>query len=235
MRPKAVRSALALALLVALGTGCGSQPPQSPPSGVDELVIPTPSPRAADFSGSVTNPFLPLAPGSTWVYGVTGSDDVQRMTVSVLEAPREVAGVSTTVVHQVRTGQGGRVVEESYDWYAQDRDGNVWKFGTEGTWEAGVDGAQAGLMMPATPRVGDGFVQGMLAGVAEGRATVAKVDAEAVVPGGEFTDVVQIEVSLPAEPGTSRRTSYAAGVGPVLAVSSGGSREIVQLRSFTAG
>ncbi len=232
MRPNAVRTTLALALLGSLSVSCGSAPPTSDPTGVDELVIPTPSPDPADFADRIDNEFLPLVPGNTWVY--RSSQGTQSVT-TVLDEPRLVAGVSTTVVHGVVEDAEGRVLGETYDWFAQDVDGNVWSFGEQGVWEAGVEGALAGLTMPAEPRRGDGYQQEFLPGVAEGRATVLALDATAVVPYGDFEDVLLTEQTSPLEPGLVQQASYAAGVGLVLERAVTGPDEVVELVSFTRG
>ena len=127
-----VAAALALPLasvLAVLLTACGAGAPQTaPPSGVDGLVIPTPSPDPADFVAGVDNPWFPLAPGSEWTYE---SSDGHTVAVTVSGTTR-VAGVEATVVDTVeRTGRG-RVVERSTAWFAQDRGGNVWHVGDEG-------------------------------------------------------------------------------------------------------
>lgn len=121
---------------------CGSGPGVTEPEGVDGLTIPTPSPDPRDFVRRVDNPYLPLAPGSRWVYEVAGGATV---TVTVGDEPRAVDGVATTVVRE-RSG-----TTETERWFAQDRAGNVWIFGEQGTWEAGIDGAQAGWPCSGNP------------------------------------------------------------------------------------
>ena len=78
-----------------------------------------------------------------------------------------------------------------------------------------MDGAQAGLVMPAEPRLGDGFRQGYLPGVAEGRTTVLSVNEVRTVAAGAFTSLVQTQQTSPLDPGVIERTYYARGVGPV--------------------
>ena len=152
------------------------------------LEIPTPSPDPGDFVERIDNPWLPLLPGAEWVYESTEGETI---TVTVTDRTREVAGVTTTVVRDVVTDEDGEVVEETDDWFAQDRAGNVWYFGedtveyggpdrrrpdTSGSWEAGVDGAEAGIAMLARPRRGDGYEQEHAEGEAEDRATVLELD-----------------------------------------------------------
>ena len=100
------------ARLLCLGsTGCGAAGQANPekigPRGVDELVIPTPDPDPDDFVDAVTNPWLPLAPGTVWTYDVAGSE-VQQLEVRVEERRRVVAGVACVVVHSTGTDRDGR-------------------------------------------------------------------------------------------------------------------------------
>ena len=178
------------ALLVAgccllVPTGCGSAgSPPSPPTGVDELVVPTPDPDPADFADAVDNPWLPLVVGASWTY----TDGLDDLAVTVTEGP-EIAGVATTSV--VTVGRDG----ETADHYAQDVDGNVWWFGREGEWRAGDDGAEAGLAMAADPRVGDGY---RLAAV-PGRTLLGEVldlDESEEVPAGRFDGVVEVRAEV---------------------------------------
>ena len=114
-RPKLLTMAAVLPLLVA---GCGSAPQKSPPTGVDGLEIPTPSADPGDFVEGIDNPYLPLRPGSRWVYKSRNLDQ-QTTTVTVTGDTREVQGVTTTVVHDVVKDPDGTVVEETVDWFAE--------------------------------------------------------------------------------------------------------------------
>lgn len=160
----AVTTLTGLGLVTTAGCGLG-EPRSVDPAGVDGLEIPTASPDPADFVRAIDNPYLPLAPGNVWRYEMTegGGEVTGTIEVQVIEETRDVAGVTATVVHDVVNDASGSVIEDTYDWYAQDTRGNVWSFGedtaaygdgapsTEGLWEAGVDGAQAGLVMAARP------------------------------------------------------------------------------------
>jgi hypothetical protein len=197
---------VAAAAVLAVGvSGCGSASPPSPPSGVDGLVIPTPDPDPGDFVATVDNPWFPLVPGTEWQYDADVATPAPSLVAAVEPGP-EVAGVPTTTL--VRAEADGT---ETRDHFAQDRDGNVWWFGRAGEWQAGEDGAQAGLAMPADPRYGDGFRRGRAPGLAA-YATVVEVDAEVTVPLARYRPVVVLEVT---EGTTTLRESYARDVGLV--------------------
>ena len=243
-RPLLLALAAALPLLVA---GCGSAPQKSPPTGVDGLEIPTPSPDPDDFVQDIDNPYLPLRPGSRWVYE-SGGADPETITVTVTDDTRVVQGVTTTVVHDVVRNADGRVVEDTDDWFAQDADGNVWYFGEDtteydargrpdhsGSWEAGVDGAQAGVAMLAEPRVGDGYQQESYPGEAQDVGKVLSLDEAVNVPFGSYSGVLQTEDTTPLEPGLVEQKYYAPGVGLVLEETVLGGSERVELVSYEGG
>jgi hypothetical protein len=202
----------------------------------------------AEFTTRIDNPFLPLRPGSRWIYRETDSEGaVQRVVVTVTHRTKPIAnGIEARVVRDV-VSEGGEPVEVTDDWFAQDLDGNVWYLGeatteyddgrpktTAGSFEAGVDGAQAGIIMPAEPEAGLAYRQEYYAGEAEDRAEVVSLDEQAEVPFGHFTDVLMTKDLVPLEPKVLEFKFYARGVGPVLAISvSGGSgrEELVSFRS----
>jgi hypothetical protein len=194
-----------------------------------------------DFTTRIDNPYLPMRPGSRWVYRETDADGtVQRVVVKVTRRTKLLAnGVTARVVRDTVT-ERGRLVEDTFDWFAQDRAGNVWYLGEdtteyedgrpvskEGSWEAGVDGARPGIVMLARPRPGRGYRQEHAPGEAEDRARVLSLDDQAEVPAGHFTDVLMTKDWNPLEPKVLEYKLYARGVGLVLAVhvSGGGGRE----------
>lgn len=192
---------VALVLTLTLA-GCGSVSVDYEETGIDELTVPTPAPDPDDFVGEVDNPWLPLEPGSTWTYDVDeGAEDGER-TVTVEPSNLRLAGVAVTVV-RTETVVGDAPAVDTTDYYAQDRDGNVWWFGRQGVWDVEVAGAEAGLAMPAAPRVGDGWRRGLLEGVAEDRVTVQSVADDAVV--------LRAESDL--DPGVVEQQVYDRGVG----------------------
>jgi hypothetical protein len=136
--------------------------------------------------------------------------------------------------------EDGELVEDTFDWYAQDGNGNVWYLGEEtkeyedgklmttaGSWEAGVDGALPGVIVPATPEVGMAYRQEYYAGDAEDAAEVLSLSERAEVPFGSFRDVLLTKDFTPLEPDVLEYKLYARGVGPVLVlgVSGGSGRE----------
>ena len=195
-------------------------------------MIPSPSLDPDDFVERIDNRWLPLAPGSEWEYVATSAGELTRIMVTVLDDTREIQGVTATAVRETVLDNLGRLVEEQVDWFAQDAEGNVWHLGSDGAWEAGVDGAEAGLAMPAEPRVGDGYRREYAEGVAEDRAEVLGVDASASVPYGDLTDLLETEDSTPLEPGVVERRLYAREIGLVRAQTVAGREELVELVAF---
>jgi hypothetical protein len=203
----------------------------------------------ADFTTEIDNPYWPMTPGSRWVYRETDQEgNVQRVEVTVTDQTKTIAnGVVARVVHDV-VSEDGEPVEVTDDWYAQDSAGTIWYLGEdtaeyengkvvsrEGSFEAGVGGAQAGIAVPGHPEVGLAYRQEYYAGEAEDKARVLSLDAQASVPFGSFDGVLQTEDTNPLskpQPEVEHKF-YARDVGPVLVLSiaGGGGRE--ELVSYT--
>lgn len=183
-----------------------------------------PDVRPAEFVDTIDNPYLPLTPGASWTYEGVDDGEQQHNEVVVTDRRRTVMGIPAVVVRDT-VSVDGRVIEETDDWYAQDRDGNVWYLGeattayedgettTEGSWEAGVDGALPGLAMPADPAPGRAYRQEYLKGEAEDMAEVVTVGATADVTAGHYGDVIVIREWTPLEPDVVEEKRYARGVG----------------------
>jgi hypothetical protein len=187
------------------------------------------------FTTRIDNPYWPMAPGNRWVYRERHADgSVERIEVTVTNRTRVVDGVTARVIHDVAT-RDGALIEDTLDWYAQDKDGNIWYLGedtkeyangkvssTHGSWESGVDGAQAGVIMPANPEVGMGYRQEYYAGEAEDAARVLSLDSQVTVPAGRFDGALKTLEYTPLEPHAGEHKYYAKGVGQVLATSASG-------------
>ena len=209
------------------------------PQGSDTIVL-----DPSLFAGvALDHPYWPMAAGSRWVYRETdGEGTEQQVEVTVTADTKEILGIPATVVHDV-VSEDGQLVEDTLDWYAQDASGNLWYLGedtkeyengevvsTEGSWEAGVDGAQAGIILPADPQAGMAYRQEYYAGQAEDAAEVVAVDGHVEVPFGTFDDVLETRDFTPLDPDVEEHKFYARGVGPVeVRQTSGGSSHEVLL------
>lgn len=236
-------SAIAVAAVLFLAGCGGGDSSSSLPQGSEFVEL-----DPAGFVARIDNRYWPMRPGSRWVYRETDADGNEtRVEVTVTDETKEILGIAATVVHDVVT-ENGDLKEDTFDWYAQDADGNVWYLGedtkeyengkvvtTKGSWEAGVDGAQAGILLPGDPKVGMTYRQEYYAGEAEDRAEIRSLDERVEVPFGSFDGVLKTKDTTPLDPKVLEHKFYAEGVGPVLAitVSGGGDRE--ELISFEPG
>lgn len=194
----------------------------------------------ATFTSDIDNPYWPMKPGTRWVYGETDAQGSRkRVEITVTNDTRTIIGIQARVVHDVVT-EGGQLIEDTYDWYAQDADGNIWYLGestkeyengkvktTAGSWEAGVDGAQPGIVVLAKPVAGLTYRQEYYEGEAEDAAAVLSVNELVGVPAGSYEDVLMTKDYTPLVPTMLEYKFYARDVGPVLvlAVSGGSGRE----------
>ena len=234
------------AAVVALGTAAGGAVAAQGPGGK----LPQGSERVnldpADFTAKITNPYWPMKSGSRWIYRETDSQGAkQRVVVTVTDRTKKIAnGVTARVVHDAVT-EGGKPVEITDDFYAQDRAGNIWYLGeatteyengkpksTAGSFEAGVDGAQAGVIMPARPRPGLSYREEYRKGEAEDRARIVSLREKAEVPAGYYPRVLMTRNINPLSPKSLEFKFYARGVGPVLAVSVSGGSDREELIRF---
>jgi hypothetical protein len=230
--PERMLTALMIAMVAALPQG--SEPAKLDPQ---------------HFTTRIDNRYWPMRPGSRWRYRETdASGDAQKIVVTVTKRTKRIAnGVTARVVRDVAT-EKGQPVEVTDDWYAQDRKGNVWYLGedtteyedgkpvsTAGSWEAGVDGAQAGVIMPAHPRPGMHYREEYLKGEAEDRARVLSRDEQVDVPAGHFGHVLLTKNFTPVEPRVLEYKLYAPGVGPVLELTLSGGSDQARLLRFDKG
>lgn len=230
--------------------GCAQEQPGDsgskdlPAGSVPDLALPrSDEPVAldpAELSPRVTHRYWPMAPGTRWTYRETNGEGVElRVVVTATSATKTLAnGVTARVVRDTVTADG-ELVEDTFDWYAQDASGTVWYLGEDtaefeggelsshaGSFEAGVDGALPGVMLPAEPMVGMEYRQEYLEGVAEDNGEILALDASVRVAAGSYRDCLQTADTNALEPDVLEHKFYALGVGPVLAVDvNGGDRE----------
>ena len=233
-----VVAAVALPATFAGARSCNDPLPQgSEPVALDR----------ADFVPRIDNPYWPMAPGTRWVSREFDFEGSQRVTVTVLERTRNIEGIEATVVHDV-VSERGELVENTFDWYAQDVCGNVWYVGentkeyengevvsTAGSWEHGVDGALAGVIVPGDPQVGLTYRQEYYAGEAEDTGQILSLDEQAQVPFGHFRNVLLTRDYTPLDPKVLEYKLYAEGVGPVLVLGVSGGSDREELLRFRAG
>ncbi len=237
------------AVAVAVGAVVGQAAPSARctlPQGSKRVTL-----DPAGFTTRITNPWWPMRPGSRWVYRETAPDGTrQKVVVTVLDRTKRIAnGVTARVVRDVVT-EAGAPVEVTDDWYAQDRCGNVWYLGeatteyengkpvsTSGSFEAGVDGAQAGVIVPAKPASGMRYRQEYYEGEAEDRAEVVSLGEQVEVPYGHFRPgrVLMTRDLNPLQPKVLEFKFYARGVGLVLVVGVSGGDDREELVRYTRG
>lgn len=203
----------------------------------------------ADFSINIDNPYWPMSPDSKWVYSETDTAGTnEKVVVEVTNKTKMIAnGIEARVIRDTAS-ENGVPVEITDDWYAQDKAGNIWYLGEDtaeykngkvttraGSFEAGVDGAQAGIAMPANPEPGLSYRQEYYKGEAEDKAAVITVGEERVqVPFGYFhNNVLMTRDLVPTEPKVQELKFYAPNVGPLLSVHTDGAGGRAVLVSYS--
>ena len=215
------------AVLLLAACGGGSKSGSGLPTGSEPAEL-----DPADFTTEIDNPWWPMSPGSRWVYREVENGEVQRVVVTVTDQTKTIDGIET--------------VEDTLDWYAQDKDGTLWYLGedtkeyedgkvvsTEGSWEHGVDGAQAGIIVAAEPKQGLAYREEYYAGKAEDAAEVLSVEGKVQVPFGFFRDAVITRNYSGIEPKVEELKFYAKGVGPVLELLVSGGAGRTELLEYT--
>jgi hypothetical protein len=232
---------LALALAAALALGCNSQDVTQPAAGalagLDPSATAAPAADASvaaaglpdfdphDFVRRVDNPLFPLPLGRRLVYHGFEDGEPQLVITEVTRDRKTILGVEVVTVLD-RVFSRGELKEKTFDWYAQDEDGNVWYFGedtkefedgkvvsTAGSFGAGKDGARAGVIMRAHPKVGQVTPQEIAPGVAEDKARPVNLDVTVTVPYGTFHHCMKSEEFTPLEPDLLENKYYCPGIG----------------------
>jgi len=232
-------------LLVLLASACGSNTPPEVTTGGETPAEATTGSETAekefedfdhnnldDRSTNIDNEWLPLQPGTHFVYEGTTTEDGEsfphRLEFTVTDLTKEIEGVHT-VVAWVEDYSDGELVELEVAFYAQDNDGNVWYLGeypeeyedgefvAAPTWIHGLDGARAGIMMKAEPQLGaPSYSQGWGPAVDfRDRGQVSQMGQETCVPVDCYEDALVIEEFTLEEPDAFQLKYYARGVGNV--------------------
>jgi hypothetical protein len=245
-----VASALALVALAALGGAAmvmwapwASSAPSSTTSACGTTYTPALDP--ANFVTVIDNPYFPLPVGRKLVYSGIKDGQTQTDTVAVTEQKKVILGITATVVHDVAT-HDQTVLEQTFDYYAQDKQGTVWYLGedtthflpngkadTSGSFQAGVDGAQPGIIMKARPQIPDAYRQECYAGQAEDTAWVVATSGSVRVPYGNVRNVLTTLEATQLEPGAYDQKVYGPGIGIVSEQSLTGPNEFAQLVSVS--
>lgn len=246
MRLKSRRIAIALAAAGVVGVGGPAAAlGQGNPAPVKRDYHPHIDP--ADFGRKIDNRYLPFKPGTRMVWNGVAEDGTtpQRDVALVTHRTRKVDDVKCVVVRDTITSRG-KPVERTFDWYTQDKRGNVWYFGenskdyehghwvkSDGSWEAGVHGAKPGIMMEAHPKRGDSYRQEYYRGHAEDQAKVLGDSGTVQVPAGTFRHTIATKETTRLEPGIVEKKWYAPGIGEIKSQDVKGSKEGFQLVKVT--
>jgi hypothetical protein len=200
----------------------------------------------ANFTTTIDNPYFPLPVGRTLVYRGIKDGQTQEDRVTVTDKTKTVAeGITALVVSDVATHDGA-LLEKTSDWYAQDKQGNVWYLGedtahylpngkvdTSGSWEAGVNDAEPGLVMEADPQIPEAYRQEFLAGQAEDTAWIVERGGSTTVPYGKLKNVLTTLEATQLEPGAYDQKVYAPGIGIVREQALTGAAEFAELVTVT--
>jgi hypothetical protein len=226
---------IGLALVVAMVALAVSR--SSSPAAWAATPIPV-LPSSSDFVTRIDNKYFPLRPGTTFSFRGTQEGKASRVTVFVTHRTKTILGIRAVVVLD-QVFVAGKREEKTFDWYGQDKHGNVWYLGedssdfvngkwvrSDGSWEAGVDGAKAGIVMKANPGIGDVYRQEYYAGHAEDFAKVLSRNKSVTVPYGSFEHALETSEWTPLERGVIEHKYYVKGVGNVRTIMvKGGSEE----------
>src|SRR6059036_3610925 len=199
----------------------------------------------ADFVTVIDNPYFPLPVGRTLVYEGIKDGQTQLDTVTVTDQTKVIEGITARMVSDVSTNDG-TLLEKTFDFYAQDKQGNVWYLGedttaylangktdTSGSWQAGVHDAEPGIIMEANPQIPDAYRQEFLVGEAEDTAWVVERGGTVTVPYGKLRNTLTTLEATRIEPGLYDLKVYAPGIGIVLEQALTGPTETAQLVSVT--
>jgi hypothetical protein len=247
MRRRALSGAIVGAVIVLLAGCTGGSSGSSANAGGTSATTQTtqqayaPHINPAGFTTTIDNKYFPLKAGTTFVYQGKKQDATIRDVMAVTHTTKQIMGVKCVVVND-KVWENGKLTEQTLDWYAQDKQGNVWYFrenskefkngkvtSTGGSWTAGKNGAKPGVIMPANPKVGETYRQEYYKGEAEDMAKALNVNGSAKVPYGSFNHVLVTNEWTPLERGVAEHKYYAPGVGNIKEVAVKGPPETLEL------
>jgi hypothetical protein len=195
----------------------------------------------SDFSTKIDNKYFPLILGITFVYDGISEKGQEHNEMVVTSETKQILGVTCVVVEDT-VMVDGQIIEQTLDWYAQDKNGNVWYFGedskeykdgkvidTGGSWEAGIKGAKPGIIMEVNPKIGDSYRQEYYKGEAEDMADILSLSESASVKYGSFADCLKTRDYTPLEPDIIENKYFAPGIGEVLITLEKGGTERMEL------
>ena len=255
MRKVTIYAIPSVAVAVAALAGCGSSGggTTTTTAASASSLAPIHGPYApkidpANFVSTIDNPYFPLKPGTGFHYqGVAENGTTpQRDDMVVTHRTKKILGVTCTVVRDTVSSRG-RAVEHTLDWYAQDRDGNVWYMGedtreldhgkfvkADDSWQAGVDGAEPGIIMPGNPQKGDQYRQEYYPHYALDQAKVLGSGGPVAVPQGSYPHtLLTVETAPKLDPGVAEQKYYVKGVGDIKEHTVSGNHEEIKLISIT--
>jgi hypothetical protein len=204
-----------------------------PPKASARTLVPDFGEATFNDSLTINNRYFPLVPETTFTYVAQADDQVETNVVFVTDDAVEILGIQCRVVED-RVWVNGLLTEETFDWYAQDDEGNVWYMGEytteyeyppgggppiethDGSWNPNIDDAEPGFIMLAHPQPGDSYRQEYFEGQAEDMGKVLRLNASVSVPWGDYTDCLVTKEWTPLDPGVVEQKYYAPGVGLVL-------------------
>jgi len=226
--------------------GCGQQMQnQQLPANTPKTSEYNPIINSQDFMTVIDNPYYTLTPRTTYTYQGKTKKGTEKIITTVTDKTKDILGVRTVEVWD-RVWLDNELIEETFDWYVQDKDGNVWYFGedskeykdgkvasTDGSWEAGVNGAKPGIIMKANPQVGNSYRQEYLRGEAEDMADVLSLVEEVNVPYGKFTNCLKTRDWSQADKTLNEYKYYCREAGNVvleIAIDSGERTELLSVK-----
>ena len=204
----------------------------------------SPTINPENFVPIINNPLYTLIPGTSFVYQSQTKDGTEKNITMVTNKTKTILGINAIEVWD-RVWLNDSLIEETYDWYAQDKEGNVWYLGedskkyengkiisTKGSWEAGVNNAKPGIIMKANPHIGDSYRQEYYKGEAEDMADIVSLGEKVTVPYGTFTDCLKTRDWSRIDPGANEYKYYCAKTGGMtleLNIGSGEKTELVHI------